>query len=335
MKKILYIGNQLFQKNKTPTSIDTLGPLLEKEGYQLRYASSYQNKLCRLLHMVLMTYRNKKWAQLVLIDTYSTKNFWYAIIVSRLCIWFKLNYIPILHGGNLPKRLSNHPKIMNRFLNNAAVVVTPSDYLYFAFAKANYNNIITIPNCIEMEKYTFTKRTVIQPKMLWVRSFAEIYNPQMAVKVLYELKKKYPHASLTMVGPEKDSSLRATKLLATALNLDVTFTGLLSKKEWCELSKKHDVFINTTYFDNLPVSLIEAMALGLPVISTAVGGIPFLIKDNINGKLTASNDAAAMAQGICNLIESPLQTAQIIANARICVQVYSWKQVRNQWQAIL
>ena len=107
----------------------------------------------------------------------------------------------------------------------------------------------------------------------------------MAVDVLALLQKKYPTAKLCMIGPDKDGSLNKAKLLAKKRTIedDIEFTGRLTKKQWNEKSRKFDVFINTTTIDNLPVSVIEAMALGLPVVSTNVGGIPFLIRNEENG----------------------------------------------------
>jgi hypothetical protein len=142
MKNILYIGNKLAGKGKTATTIDTLGPLLQKEGYRLRYASSIQNRTIRMLHMMRMTYRSRKWADIVLIDTYSTKNFWYAVVISRICKTLQMNYIPILHGGNLPDRLHKNPNVIAAFIHNAHAVVSPSDYLSGVFAKAGGHKIV-------------------------------------------------------------------------------------------------------------------------------------------------------------------------------------------------
>lgn len=335
MKNILYIGNKLAGSGKTATTIDTLGPLLQKEGFKLRFASSIQNISRRLLHMMHVTYASRKWADVVLIDTYSTKNFWYAITISRICRSLKLNYIPILHGGNLPQRLIKNPKSMDTFINKAHTVVSPSAYLSSAFAKAGYHNIIKINNFIELENYPFKERRTIKPKLLWVRSFDEIYNPQMAIFVLKRLKEKYPNASLSMVGPDKDGSQENCRKLAKDLKVDVHFTGLLSKKQWIELSKSADIFINTTRFDNLPVSLVEAMALGLPIISTNVGGIPYVLTNDVNGKLVPDNDVGKMVAGIEELINNPEKSIHIIKEARSTIEDYSWQIVRNQWNSIL
>jgi glycosyltransferase involved in cell wall biosynthesis len=153
--------------------------------------------------------------------------------------------------------------------------------------------------------------------------------------VLHLLKEKYPKASLTMVGPEKDGALESSKLLAQELQLEVNFTGLLSKKQWIERSKDHSIFINTTHFDNLPVSLIEAMALGLPVVSTNVGGIPYLIQHNVHGNLVPDGDVGAMVENIHHLIQHSKDVMTIVTNARKRSLNYSWKEVSQQWRSLL
>jgi glycosyltransferase involved in cell wall biosynthesis len=335
MRNILYIGNKLANHGRTVTTIDTLGPLLEKEGYQLRYASSYKRKWRRFIDMVYTLLRTRNWAGVVLIDTYSTLNFWYAICISRICRILHIPYIPILHGGNLPDRMVKNPKLFMAFLYGAKQVISPSDYLKNAFAKAQFPTITVIPNSIELENYTFQQRDRIELSLLWVRSMAAIYNPQMAIKCLKEIKSQYPNARLTMVGPNKDGSLQECQSLAAQLELDVRFTGLLSKEEWIATSKKHDVFINTSQFDNMPVSLVEAMALGMPVISTRVGGVPYLVDDHTNGLLVDANDHQQMAQAVLDLYKNPNLAAKLSINGRKTAQKMDWQHIRRQWNHVL
>jgi glycosyltransferase involved in cell wall biosynthesis len=207
--------------------------------------------------------------------------------------------------------------------------------LKFHFEKAGISNVICIPNSINLADYTFKERSFFAPNILWVRAFAAIYNPKMAIDVLYLLQKKHPEATLTMVGPDKDGSLETTKKYANQLKLNVTFTGKLSKNEWIDLSKNHDIFINTTHFDNTPVSVLEAMALGLPVISTNVGGLPFLLTSQKNAYLVNDNDAKEMVAQIETIIHFPNQTHEIVTNAKSVVSNMDWEVVKNQWLNLL
>ncbi|MGJ8684511.1 MAG: glycosyltransferase family 4 protein [Nonlabens sp.] len=334
-KNILYIGNKLAGKGRTVTTIDVLGPLLKKEGFQLRYASSVQNVSARMLHMLRVTFLSRNWAHFVLIDTYSTRNFWYSITIGRLCKSLKIKYIPILHGGNLPERVTKNPKAIKAFIENAHQVVSPSDYLIHAFAKAGYQQLIKIPNHIDINQYDFKHRAVLQPKLLWVRSFDKIYNPEMAIDVLEILSKKYPEAKLCMVGPDKDGSMNTCISLAAQKNLNVEFTGLLDKEDWIAMSTDYDIFINTSHFDNLPVSIIEAMALGLPVISTNVGGIPYLIDNELNGLLLEPYQAERAADLIDDLIQQRINSEKMAHQARNTALEFDWNKVKQSWLQLL
>lgn len=138
-----------------------------------------------------------------------------------------------------------------------------------------------------------------------------------------------------MVGPDKDGSLARCKKVAAELNLPVTFTGMLKKKEWIALSKDYNIFINTTNFDNMPVSVMEAMALGLPVISTNVGGLPFLIDHEIDGILVPPNNPAAFVNAINKLRENPVLVNTLSNNARSKIEALDWQVIKHKWNSVL
>lgn len=334
-KRLLYIGNKLSKHGNNATSIDTLGIFLENESYKVYYASSKKSKVLRIIDMIFKTLLYSKRVDFVLIDVYSTQNFWYAVIITQLCRFLKVKYIAKLHGGNLPQRLKCNPYLCKLIFKNSYKNVAPSNYLKSEFSKDFNDNLIYIPNTIEIKNYDFYNRETSIPKLLWVRSFSKIYNPKMAIKVLAELKKNFPDVELCMVGPDKEELLNECKLFAKSLDVKVEFTGKLSKPDWIELSKKYNVFINTTHFDNTPISVIEAMALGLPVVSTNVGGIPFLLKDKLNSMLVNDNDANAMVYAVETILLNNAQRLEIIGNARKLVETFDWNEVRKEWFKVL
>lgn len=334
-KNLLYIGNKLQKHGFNQTAIETLGSFLTNEGFTITYSSDKKNKILRFFDMLFSTLFYAKNVDYVLIDTYSTTNFWYAFFCSQITRILKVNYIPILHGGNLPNRLKNNLVLCQMIFKNAYINVAPSNYLYSKFKENGFENVVFIPNSIDLETYEFKQRVEAQPNLLWVRAFDKIYNPKMAIYVFKFIKNKFPNAVLTMVGPDKDGSLIETKLLAKQLNLEVTFTGKLSKKEWISLTNDYSFFINTTHFDNTPISVIEAMALGLAVVSTKVGGIPYLLSDKKNALLSKDNDAKQMANHIEELILNPTLYATIVENAHDLVKNMDWEVVKHNWNALL
>ena len=332
---ILYAGNYLSKSGYTPTFIETLTPKLA-EHYDILAVSEKENKLLRLSDMVRSVLKNKKKLELVLIDSYSMKAFWYTYILAGICFYYNIPYIPILRGGGYPDRLKQSPKLCRFIFENSYLNISPSLYLKKSFESAGYKTDY-IPNFIPIENYRYLQRENIKPKLFWVRSFDETYNPLLAVEILQKLKNKYPEAELCMVGPDKDGSLQKVVNKANELNLteSVKFTGKLSKTEWIELSAGYDIFINTTNFDNHPVSVIEAMAVGLPVISTNVGGLPFLIENRTDGILVNPDSSEEFVNAVENLLNDKEILFKITKNARKKVEGFDWEIIKLGWFDVL
>lgn len=334
-KTLLYIGNKLSSSQTNPTTHTMLEEGLTGEGYKVISASPLKNKFLRLSHMKLAFFLNYSRVDYVLIDVYSTQNFWYAVLMGRLSNFFGKKYIPILHGGDLKNRFKNSPKATQRLLGNAHYIISPSLYLRTEVENLGFTGVKYIPNPIVLDKYEFKERKDFQPRLLWVRAFDEIYNPMLALKTLQLLLKDYPSAELCMVGPDKDGSLSAAKKYAQKHSLPVTFTGKLKKKEWIKLSADYDIFINTSDIDNTPVSVIEAMALGLPVVSTNVGGIPYLIEDGKTGLLVAPRDPEAMKAKIIFLLENQEKAKFFAHEGRQKIKEFDWELIKEKWNKVL
>ena len=140
-----------------------------------------------------------------------------------------------------------------------------------------------------------------------------------------------------MVGPDKDGSMEVVKKFAKKNGLEdsIKFTGRLKKEDWIEESKDLHIFINTTNADNTPVSVMEAMCLGLPVVSTNVGGIPFIINNSVDGLLVNRNDIEAMTEAILLLRNNPKVYSDISKNARQKAESWDWLEVEKKWNILL
>lgn len=338
-KHILYLGNQLGIYGFTPSSVETLGNRL-KDLYDVTQGSSMRNQILRLLHMWYLILKNRN-VDFILIDTYSTKGFIFAWTSSILANLFKIKYIPILHGGALPKRAQKSPNLLSYYLKNAYSVVCPSNYLKVEVGKVLGGEYKVIPNYIDINNYPFKERCLEDNnsiKLLWVRSFHEIYNPNLAVRIIRQLHDLgHLNSKLCMVGPDKDGSLEKTKLLARELGVIdfIEFVGLLSKKEWIELSKSYNIFINTSNVDNTPVSVIEAMALGFPIVSTNVGGIPYLFEDKKEGVMVGANQTVEFVRVIEKLVSDPLYMQDLSRNARKRAENMDWLRIKEEWNKLL
>ena len=330
---ILYLGNKLSSHGLSPTSVELLSPRISNLGFEVVSRSSIKNQAFRLADMLFSIIRHWNSRPVVLIDTYSTSAFWYAVACGRLCSILNLNYIPILRGGDLPSRLSKNPRTARKLFLKSFSNIAISNYMKQEFESRKLP-VRTIHNSIDMSMYPFTQRCNVKPRLLWVRSFHSIYNPFMAIDVLEQISLKHPEATLCMVGPEKDHSLKECRELVQNKKLNVTFTGKLSKEQWINLSQLYDIFINTTNVDNTPVSVMEAMALGMPVISTNAGGVPHLIDHGVNGMLIPINSTDQMVGAIEKLLNDQQIATSMSTEARKAASQWDWEIVAKQWRQL-
>ncbi|WP_153799604.1 glycosyltransferase family 4 protein [Foetidibacter luteolus] len=334
-RKLIYIDNFLTQHGRTPTSGVAMVDLFKKEGYNIVYASKINNRVLRLLDMLLLVLKNRK-NSVALIATYSTQAFYFAYLCGWLCRLLKIPYIPKLHGGDLPGRIKRSPGMCRRYFGKSVVNVAVSGYLEVCMRENGWNCTV-ISNYIRIASYPFKQRTHCSPKLLWVRSFHIIYNPWLALKLLKELLKQYPDAQLTMIGPDKDGCMGSCKLYAKEAGITehVHFTGLLGKPEWTALAAEHDIFINTSNFDNLPVSVMEAMALGMAVVSTDVGGVKYLVTDNENGLVVAPDNLEEMLKAVKRFLHDDSLTQSLSLAAGQKAKEYDYEAVSAKWKKLL
>ena len=333
---ILLIGNFLSSHGLNPTAIEDLATALSNR-YEIKISSDKKNPFFRLLDMAMSVVNNRKRCQLIIVDVFSTKAILFSICVILLAKMYKIPYIPVLRGGYLGKRYKKHPHIFKFFLSDARTIISPSEYLQESFQNNSFS-ITVVPNYIDLKKYSFKTRKKIKPHLLWVRSIHNIYNPSMAIHVLGKIRKIYPNARLCMVGPVKDNRvMEQLKILISRLDLQdhVLFSGQLSKIEWTALSNDYDIFINTTDYDNNPVTLLESMALGLPIVSTNVGGVPYLIDDNVTGLLVEAKKSEQMVGKINELISGKIDGDFITRNARQRISIMDKKEIIKKWYDII
>lgn len=337
MKRILYVGNKLKRHGFNPTSIDVLGEKLEREGFKLYYTSEKKSKLLRLLDILtsLFKYRNK--VDFIIIDTYSTLNFYYALSVSIFCRFFKISYICKLEGGNLPLRIKNNPILSHFIFSKAYRIIAPSQFIFDSFKNLYHENLLLIHNFFDFNSNDINETKIIAKpfNILWVRSFDPIYNPMMAIKVVELLIKKHPNIFLYMVGPDKKKYKSVIERYVVSNNLPVFFTGKLEKEEIYSLIKSCHLFINTSNIDNFPVSILESMAFGLPVISTNVGGISEMIKNETDGCLVSINDVEKMAFYIEKVLNDELFFNKLSRNSIQKVELFRWENIKQKWIDLL
>jgi glycosyltransferase involved in cell wall biosynthesis len=285
--------------------------------------------------MLISAFRWRATYDIAYIEVYSGLAFIWAAKVSKLLSYLGKPFVLGLHGGGLPQFAVKHPKRVRKLLASAQVVVAPSGYLRWGL-KEYCSNIEEIPNGIEISRYAFSLRKRVRPKLVWLRAFHEIYNPTMAVAVLADLSNEFPELSLEMVGSDKDGSLAVVKRMAEQFGVykRLSTPGNIDKKDVPTYLNESDIFLNTTDIDNTPVSVVEAMACGLCIVSTNVGGIPHLLEHNKTALLVEPNDVKAMSAAVARLVTEPGLAQELSSNARSRAEQFDWNIVLPKWQDI-
>lgn len=334
---VLLVGNFLSSSIGGRGVCEELAARLSASGWPVITTSQRPERLPRLLDMVGTTWQRRRQYAVVQVDVYSGLAHCWAEVVCWVLQRARKPYVLTLHGGNLPAFARQRPRRVRRLLCSAAVVTTPSRYLLEQM-RPYREDLRLLPNPIDVKSYRFRLRKHPRPRLIWLRSFHTIYNPSLAPKVVALLAEEFPDLQLTMVGPDKgDGSLGVTQEMAERLGISgrITLTGGVTKAEVADWMNQGDVFLNTTNVDNAPVSVLEAMACGLCVVSTNVGGIPYLVEHNREALLVPPDDPEAMAAAVRQILTNPGLAERLSRQAREKAAQFDWSVILPQWEALL
>jgi glycosyltransferase involved in cell wall biosynthesis len=232
-----------------------------------------------------------------------------GVIIGRL---LKKKIIITYHGGGLEEFINKYKTKVIYYLNKADIITVPSKYLQNIL---NDNSIKSkyLPNIIRDDNVYFKKRDILKPNLIVTRTLDEVYNIPLAIMAFKDLKKVIPDAKLTIVGDGKLKN-EIYELVKKENIDDIEFVGRVPNSKIGEILNTADIFINPSNKDNMPLSLFEALACGLAVISTNVGGIPDYITDGINGFLIELNNKEQLMNKILYILNNQEEVQKIIYN---------------------
>ncbi len=333
--RLCFVGPMLGQNpNRVLSQGEILADLFTREGYPVRLTSTIPNKVLRLADTVRSLVAWCREIDVVILMVFSGPAFALADVSSLMAKRLHKSLVLWLHGGNLPDFAQRYPGWVRLVLRRADALVSPSGYLAQFFRGWDFN-VKVIPNVLAIEQYPYQQRGKVQPRLLWMRAFHKVYHPEMALEVLATLQETYPDATLTMAGQDNGLLVRVKQLVEhEGLNGGVRFVGFLDMAGKRQEFASHDIFLNTNRVDNMPVSVVEAAAFGLPIVSTAVGGIPYLLQHEETALLVEDGDTAGMTEAVQRLLREPDLAARMSTNARQLAETCAWLQVRAQWETL-
>ena len=214
-------------------------------------------------------------------------------------------------------------------LSRVDKIVAPSGYLVDVFREFGLTAVV-VPNLVDLSQFHYRERGPLRPHLVCTRGFSNYYSVDVVVKAFAELKREYPEAQLDLVGGGPLE--RAVRKLVADLNLSgVNFAGVASRQEIGKYYDQADIFINASWLDNMPVSVIEAFASGTPVVTTSPECMPYLVEHERTGLLSPVGDEKALAANVIRLLRDPALAASLAQNAHRESQKYTWEAVREQW----
>jgi L-malate glycosyltransferase len=227
---------------------------------------------------------------------------------------------------------------LQRFRSGAFVlsrtdeIVVPSRYLVDVFREFGLKATV-VPNLVDLSQFRYRERNPLRPHLVCTRGFSKYYSVDVVVKAFAEVKKAYPEARLDLVGGGPlEGDVR--ELVAGLKLTGVNFTGVASRREIGNYYDAADIFINASWLDNMPVSIIEAFGSGTPVVTTSPESIPYLVDHERSGLLSAVGDERALAANVIRLLRDPALAERLAQNAHQESRKYNWDVVREQWVGV-
>ena len=237
-----------------------------------------------------------------------------------------LNY----HSGEAADHLARWGAFVHPWLKLADEIVVPSDYLAQVFARHGYRSRV-IHNVVDTSRFRFRERTPLRPRLLSTRNLEAIYRIDNTIEAFALLKQRRPELTLTIAGYGSEAD--RLRRLAAPFGDAVRFIGRVEPQAMPDVYDDDDIFLNSSVIDNQPLSVLEAFAAGLPVVSTATGEIARMVRDGETGLIVPAEDPAAMADAVERFLTEPENALAMARRARMEVEQYTWAAVHREWIA--
>lgn len=256
--------------------------------------------------------------------------FWFAVPAALVA---RLRDVPLVinyRGGEAEPFLERSAWTVRPIVKRAAALAVPSRFLQGVFGRFGMAATI-VPNIVDLTRFRPSPlRGGRSVHLLVTRNLEPLYDNATAIRALALVREQVPDARLTIAGegPER----KALEKLATELGVwdAVRFCGRVDHAEIPALYASADVCLNPSLADNMPNALLEALASGVPVVSTNVGGVPHLVEHERTALLVNAGDASAMADAVLRLVRDAPLTDRLRTAGLDHVRRFDWSCVRPQ-----
>ena len=255
---------------------------------------------------------------------------WPAVVVAR---WRGVPLIVNYRGGLADEFLTSAPRWVRASLASVSLRVVPSRFLLGVFGRHGLTAEI-IPNIIDLSRFTPRQPADFgnAPHLIVTRNLEPIYDIGCALRAFAQVRQRFPGARLTVAGTGPDLAMLQALALELGVAPAVQFAGRIANENIAGLYAQADLVLNPSTADNMPISILESLASGVPVVSTDAGGIPDLVQHERSALLVPVGDAAALAAAALRVLTDRTLADTLRESGLSEVQRFSWRLVREQWR---
>ena len=282
----------------------------------------------RLLPYLVTLWRETGSCQLVHVMANSG---WSWHLFAAPAIWIaNLRKVPVIvnyRGGEAESFLAASARSVRLTLHKATALIVPSGFLKATFERFGMSADI-VPNIVDLRRFNNPEpHRAIRRRLLVARNLEPIYDNESAIRAFAIVRQIHPDATLTIAGSGPLAASLRSLVDTLGLADAVVFAGRLDRDAMSDAYRKADIALNPSLVDNMPNSVLEALASGVPVVSTHVGGVPYIVKDEETALLIPPRSPEVMATAILRLMDDAALARRLIDNGLSEVQAYTWPRV--------
>lgn len=258
---------------------------------------------------------------------------WHLFAAPVLVIG-RLRRVPVVinyRGGGAEEFFDKSFFWVNLSLRYATTVVVPSGFLERVFLKYKIQPKI-VPNIINLDKFKNVGPKAEGDLVIFTaRNLEEIYGIDVLLQAFQRVYAQCPQAKLIIAGdgPERQTLTKQAEALGIA---DATsFTGRLDNDDIVRYYAAATIAVNPSRVDNMPISILEALACEIPVVSTSVGGVPYMVENEKTALLVEPDAPERMADAILRLVNDAALRTQLTTAGRKEIESYTWPVIKKAW----
>lgn len=325
---ILIVGNYIEDNGGISGIIYNHFIKVREEGHDVAIFNTKRSSFERLFLFLPLLIKSRNYN---IIHVHGCSSFGFYPVVLGIIVgrcFYRKRTVVTYHGGGAEEFLQKHSKFVRTILLKANCVMVMSGFLQNVFKKYRIDTTI-LPNLIDVEIREDSFLCFDLPRLISIRALKRNYNIDDIINALSIINEKYPNSQLKIIGTGEKYELLLS--LSEQLKVaNVTFEGMLINEQIPDELLKSNIMISVPSFDNQPMSILEAFACGVPVISSRVGGIPFMIEDWETGFLVDVHKPEQIAEKVNWIMTNPEKTKKVIENAKSEVKRYQWSSIKKQ-----